>query len=127
MISLYRNEELNNHWLARASYHIWVKDWYLKLGYVFLQQVDLLLTMLAMHTGLYELNPFVQSLLNTPQKLVIFKVIIPPELKEFLPADYTRKNLDIISKRGTILKELGLKAAFWGKIEGVACYFPNKL
>ncbi len=45
----------------------------------------------------------------------IFKVIIPPELKNFLPADYARKNLDIISKRAAILKDFGLKAAFLGK------------
>jgi hypothetical protein len=45
----------------------------------------------------------------------IFKVVIPPELKDFLPADYSRKNLEIIRRRSAILKELGLKAAFLGK------------
>jgi len=45
----------------------------------------------------------------------IFKVVIPPELKDFLPADYSRKNLEIICRRSGILKELGLKAAFLGK------------
>jgi len=45
----------------------------------------------------------------------VFKVVIPPELKDFLPADYSRKNLEIIRRRSTILKELGLKAAFLGK------------
>ncbi len=45
----------------------------------------------------------------------LFKIIVPPELKPFLPADYAAKNLDIIKNRCAILKELGLKAAFSGK------------
>jgi len=45
----------------------------------------------------------------------IFKVVVPPELKGFLPADYARQNLEIIRRRGAVLKELGLKAAFSGK------------
>ncbi len=45
----------------------------------------------------------------------IFKIIVPPELRDFLPADYAEKNLEIIKKRCAILKELGLKAAFSGK------------
>lgn len=45
----------------------------------------------------------------------IFKIIVPPELNDFLPADYTQKNLEITKKRCAILKKLGLKAAFSGK------------
>jgi len=45
----------------------------------------------------------------------IFKIIVPPELKAFLPLDYARKNLEIVTKRCAILKEYGLKAAFTGK------------
>jgi hypothetical protein len=45
----------------------------------------------------------------------VFKIIVPPELKEFLPVDYAQKNLEIIKERCAILKELGLKAAFSGK------------
>ena len=44
----------------------------------------------------------------------IFKIIIPPELREFLPADDANKNMEIMSKRYTVLKGLGLKAAFSG-------------
>ena len=44
----------------------------------------------------------------------IFKVIVPPELAEWLPADYARRNLQIVAERGQILKSLGLKAAFSG-------------
>ena len=45
----------------------------------------------------------------------IFKVVVPEELKPFLPADYAKKNLQIVKERCAILKELGLKAAFFGK------------
>lgn len=45
----------------------------------------------------------------------IFKVVVPAELKRFLPEDYARRNLEIIRQRGAVLKELGLKAAFSGK------------
>ena len=45
----------------------------------------------------------------------IFKIIIPPELEPYLPAEYAKKNLEIIKKRCAILKKLGLKAAFSGK------------
>ncbi len=45
----------------------------------------------------------------------IFKVIVPEALRPFLPGDYARKNLDIITQRCAILKEFGLKAAFLGK------------
>jgi hypothetical protein len=45
----------------------------------------------------------------------IFKVIVPVELKPFLPADYAKKNLQIVKERCEILKQLGLKAAFFGK------------
>ncbi len=45
----------------------------------------------------------------------LFKVVVPEELKPFLPVDYAKKNLEIVTKRCAILKELGLKAAFVGK------------
>jgi hypothetical protein len=45
----------------------------------------------------------------------IFKVVVPEELKPFIPADYAKKNLQIVKERCAILKALGLKAAFFGK------------
>ncbi len=45
----------------------------------------------------------------------LFKVVVPDELKPFLPADYAKKNLQIVKERCAILKEYGLKAAFFGK------------
>ena len=45
----------------------------------------------------------------------LFKVVVPEELKPFLPANYAKKNLQIVKERCVILKKLGLKAAFFGK------------
>jgi len=44
----------------------------------------------------------------------IFKVVVPPELAPWLPADYARRNLEIVRARGAVLRELGLKAVFQG-------------
>ena len=44
----------------------------------------------------------------------LFKFIVPEELKAYLPADYAKRNLDMLEKRMEILKEFGLKAIFDG-------------
>ena len=42
----------------------------------------------------------------------IFKVVVPEELKKYLPLDYAERNFETISKRSEILKEYGLEAVF---------------
>lgn len=44
----------------------------------------------------------------------IFKVVCPPQLAPFIPVDYDRGNLQIVTERCRILKQLDLKAAFAG-------------
>ncbi|MBR0458908.1 MAG: hypothetical protein IJJ26_06705 [Victivallales bacterium] len=44
----------------------------------------------------------------------LFKFLVPEELKEFLPEDYAKRNLDALVSRAAVLKEFGLKAAFQG-------------
>lgn len=44
----------------------------------------------------------------------IFKIVVPDQLKEYIPADYAQKNLELIHQRAEVLKEYGLKAAFKG-------------
>lgn len=53
----------------------------------------------------------------------IFKYIVPEEMKEFLPADYAARNLATVKARGTVLRELGLKASFEGM---EPAYFPEE-
>ncbi len=48
-----------------------------KLSFVLLNQVDLLLTVLAMYLGFNELNPLTRYLLTVPLLLVIFKFGVP--------------------------------------------------
>ncbi|HEY9075002.1 MAG TPA: hypothetical protein VIO61_00565 [Anaerolineaceae bacterium] len=43
--------------------------------------------------------------------LAIFKAVVPPELKGFLPEDYAARNLATLKARSTILKQYGLKGA----------------
>ena len=44
----------------------------------------------------------------------IFKVVVPEQLKPWLPSDYAARNLEIIHQRGQVLGEFGLKAVFVG-------------
>jgi len=44
----------------------------------------------------------------------IFKIVVPDELKPFLPVDYAKRNLETIAKRAEILKEYGLRGMFLG-------------
>ena len=41
----------------------------------------------------------------------LFKIIVPKELKRYLPQDYADRNFELIKKRCAILKKYGLKAA----------------
>ena len=42
----------------------------------------------------------------------IFRVVVPDELRKYLPLDYAERNFETISKRSEILKEYGLDAVF---------------
>ncbi|MFC2002513.1 DUF5658 family protein [Chloroflexota bacterium] len=48
-----------------------------KASYVFLHQLDLILTVLAVSLGFSELNPLMRCLLTAPVQLVVIKVFIP--------------------------------------------------
>ncbi len=54
----------------------------------------------------------------------LFKIIVPEELKEWLPEDYAERNLNLIKQRGAILKKHGLKAAVTMK---EPCYLPEEV
>lgn len=54
----------------------------------------------------------------------LFKFLIPEELKNYLPADYAKRNLDMLMRRMQILKEFGLKAVFDGM---EPAYLPEQL
>ncbi len=54
----------------------------------------------------------------------LFKIIVPEELKQWLPEDYAADNFELIKKRSEILKKHGLKGAFHMK---EPCYLPEEV
>lgn len=56
-----------------------------KISFVILNQVDLILTLVAMYLGFEELNPFVSFLLEIPALLVVAKIILPLLIAWLMP------------------------------------------
>ena len=56
-----------------------------KVSFIVLNQVDLVLTLVAMHLGFDELNPFVGFLLEIPVLLVVAKGILPLLIAWLMP------------------------------------------
>ena len=57
----------------------------LKVSFVLLGLGDLLLTVLAMYLGIWELNPLVRFLVHFPILLVLLKVVIPVGVAWIMP------------------------------------------
>ena len=57
----------------------------LKFTYLFLQLLDLGLTLLATSIGLIELNPFINGILDSPLKLLMMKFFIPLLIARLVP------------------------------------------
>ena len=103
-------------WQNKATGHhcsVWQNDnqesWgmILKISYLFLQQLDLILTLLATHIGLAELNPFIRGLLATPLHLAIIKVVVPLLIALFVPGRFLIPGLLVLSVVvGLNIKEL---------------------
>ena len=58
------------------------------------------------------------------ENATVFKFVVPEALKEWLPADYARRNFETLAARGKILRELGLKAQFQGN---EPAFFPEEV
>ena len=56
-----------------------------KVSFVLLNQVDLTLTLVAMHLGFEELNPLVGFLLEIPALLVLVKFVLPLLIAWLMP------------------------------------------
>jgi hypothetical protein len=57
----------------------------LKVSFILLGLLDLLLTVLAMYLGLWEMNPLVRLLVHVPILLVLIKVVIPVAVAWIMP------------------------------------------
>ena len=56
-----------------------------KVSFIALNQVDLILTLVAIHLGFDELNPFVDFMLGMPVLLVLVKLILPVAIAWLIP------------------------------------------
>jgi len=57
----------------------------LKFTYLFLQVLDLVLTVLATSSGITELNPIMNVILGSPLKLILVKLLVPLLIAWFVP------------------------------------------
>ena len=57
----------------------------IKASYVFLHQVDIILSIFAVSIGLTELNPLIRNLLDAPLQLLCVKLIIPLLIAWLIP------------------------------------------
>ena len=78
--------EATNYYLAEKRLRYQLRGIALKASYVFLHQLDLILTILAVQHGLSELNPLMRGLLASPLQLVVAKFAIPLLIAWFVPA-----------------------------------------
>jgi hypothetical protein len=56
-----------------------------KISFIFLSLFDLVLTMLAMYLGFYEMNPFIRFLVHIPLLLLTVKLFIPVLIAWLMP------------------------------------------
>ncbi|OGN94563.1 MAG: hypothetical protein A2Y89_04205 [Chloroflexi bacterium RBG_13_51_18] len=56
-----------------------------KASFIFLGLLDLLLTMVAINLGLFEINPLVRYLVQIPALILVVKLLIPLIIAWILP------------------------------------------
>ncbi|MFH1651944.1 MAG: DUF5658 family protein [Chloroflexota bacterium] len=71
--------------LAEGTYRQQWQNIGLKAAYVLLQQIDLVLTVLAVQHGFRELNPLMVKMLSAPLLLIMVKVVLPLVVAWFVP------------------------------------------
>ena len=59
-----------------------------KVLYVFLQTMDLGMTLIAAYLGYTELNPFVNSVLSSPLHMILIKILIPLGIVLLVPGKF---------------------------------------
>lgn len=56
-----------------------------KISFISLSLLDLTLTLVAMHLGLYEINPFIRFLVHVPLLMLLLKLVIPVLIAWLMP------------------------------------------
>ena len=72
-------------WVSATTFR---RDFTEKAIFILLNQLDLILTVLAVSLGFSELNPFMRNLLTSPVQLFIFKGILPFCIAWLLPGKF---------------------------------------
>ena len=70
-------------WLDSAA--TFKKNTALKVSFILLAFFDLLLTLLAMYLGMWEMNPLVRFLVHVPLLLILIKLVIPVAAAWIMP------------------------------------------
>ncbi len=84
-----------------------------KISFVLLNQIDLLLTVLAVSSGLREINPVMNYLLAIPVLLVIVKTVIPLLIAWLVPGRLLLPAIGLLS--GVILWNITELVRFLGQ------------
>ncbi|MGD1119142.1 MAG: DUF5658 family protein [Dehalococcoidales bacterium] len=69
-------------WESSATFK---KSTGLKISFIALSVFDLVLTVLAMYLGFWEVNPFIRLLINIPVLFVLIKFVIPVLIAWLMP------------------------------------------
>ena len=85
MAIVWQREAPSNYYLAEAYSRYQLRGTWLKVSYVLLHQLDLILTIFAVHYGLTEMNLLMRDLLTTPLQLVVVKLVIPVLIAWLIP------------------------------------------
>ncbi len=91
------SKEIRQRWLINQRQGKYLWDIGLRAGYVLLHQIDLILTIFAVSSGAYELNPVMRSLLGSPYQLAIAKLAIPVMIAWLLPSRFMVPAIALLS------------------------------
>ncbi len=83
-----------NLWSSTATFKRCVPE---KVSFVLLNQVDLVLTLLAMSCGLAELNPMIRHLVAVPALLLTVKVAVPLLIAWLVPGKLLLPSVILLS------------------------------
>ncbi len=72
---------------SAATFRRYLPD---KMLYIILNQIDLVLTVLATGAGYPELNPWMRSVLHFPALVMVVKVVLPVGIAWLIPGKWLR-------------------------------------
>lgn len=82
-----------------------------KLAFIFLNLLDLGLTLLAISQGAHELNPLMRSMFNNPYQLCTVKLVLPVFLAWMLPGKLLIPSIAVLTFiLGWDIRELAILA-----------------